>query len=177
MSITPAPELSPDADGIVGGGMDWYSDTLPNAKWRFCDGAALSRTEFSLLFSRIGTGYGTGDGSTTFNLPNRTGKFAVGFDSSDADFDNLGDTGGSKAGAVTATGFSDFQGSHTHTGATDGSGGVTIQGGTGASAAGAGHTHAVSTNPDGSHQHSTDVTGSAVTVPPFVVIRPIIKVM
>lgn len=46
-----------------------------------CDGAAVSRADFSDLFSVIGTTYGSGDGSTTFNLPNLTGKVALGNDS------------------------------------------------------------------------------------------------
>lgn len=43
--------------------------TIP-ANWLLCDGQAVSRTEYSELFDSIGTTYGTGDGSTTFNLPN-----------------------------------------------------------------------------------------------------------
>lgn len=43
-----------------------------------CNGAAVSRTTYAALFSAIGTTYGTGDGSTTFNLPNLTDKFIQG---------------------------------------------------------------------------------------------------
>ena len=43
-----------------------------------CDGSAVSRTEYSDLFDVIGTIYGSGDGSTTFNLPNLSGKVALG---------------------------------------------------------------------------------------------------
>lgn len=45
-----------------------------------CNGAAVSRTAFATLFSRIGTLYGTGDGSTTFNLPDLRGEFIRGAD-------------------------------------------------------------------------------------------------
>lgn len=38
-------------------------------EWAFCNGAATSRTTYSLLFSIIGTQYGVGDGVTTFNIP------------------------------------------------------------------------------------------------------------
>ena len=38
--------------------------------WLLCNGAAVSRTTYSRLFAKIGTKYGSGDGSTTFNLPN-----------------------------------------------------------------------------------------------------------
>lgn len=43
-----------------------------------CNGAAVSRTTYSKLFDRIGTTYGSGDGSTTFNLPNLNNKFIQG---------------------------------------------------------------------------------------------------
>ena len=43
-----------------------------------CNGGAISRTTYSALFAVIGTTYGSGDGSTTFNLPNLTDKFLQG---------------------------------------------------------------------------------------------------
>lgn len=43
-----------------------------------CNGATVSRTTYSKLYSAIGTTYGSGDGSTTFNLPNLTDKFIQG---------------------------------------------------------------------------------------------------
>lgn len=47
--------------------------------WLSCDGSAVSRTTYAKLFSVIGTTYGVGDGSTTFNLPNyNSGKFLRG---------------------------------------------------------------------------------------------------
>ena len=52
----------------------------PGANWLFCDGAAVSRTAFPLLFQMIGTTYGAGDGSTTFNLPDYRGQFMRGQD-------------------------------------------------------------------------------------------------
>ncbi len=45
-----------------------------------CNGAAVSRTTYSVLFGVIGTQYGTGDGSSTFNLPDLRGEFVRGFD-------------------------------------------------------------------------------------------------
>lgn len=42
--------------------------------WLRCDGSAVSRTSYADLYSAIGTTYGTGDGSTTFNLPNIAGS-------------------------------------------------------------------------------------------------------
>ena len=43
-----------------------------------CNGGAISRTTYSQLFAVIGTTYGSGDGSTTFNLPNLTDRFLQG---------------------------------------------------------------------------------------------------
>jgi len=44
------------------------------------DGSAISRTEYTDLFSAIGTLYGTGDGSTAFNVPDLRGEFIRGYD-------------------------------------------------------------------------------------------------
>ena len=53
------------------------NDTLPDG-WLACDGTAVNRTTYANLFSKIGTTYGAGDGSATFNLPNLTDKFIQG---------------------------------------------------------------------------------------------------
>lgn len=45
-----------------------------------CDGSAVSRTTYADLFAVIGTTYGVGDGSTTFNVPDLRGEFIRGFD-------------------------------------------------------------------------------------------------
>lgn len=46
--------------------------------WVACDGSAVSRLTYSALFAAIGTTWGAGDGSTTFNLPNLNNRFLVG---------------------------------------------------------------------------------------------------
>lgn len=71
------------------------AETIPTG-WLRCDGSAVSRTEYATLFSIIGTTYGVGDGSTTFNLPNFKGRVPTGLDSSQTEFDALGETGGAK---------------------------------------------------------------------------------
>lgn len=48
--------------------MPFAGSTAPKG-WLICDGSAVSRTTYSNLYSVIGTTYGSGDGSTTFNLP------------------------------------------------------------------------------------------------------------
>lgn len=83
--------------------------TAPNG-WLICDGSAVSRTTYANLFSVIGTTYGTGDGSTTFNIPNLKGKVPVGLDSSDTSFDTIGETGGEKTHTLTI----DEMPSHSH---------------------------------------------------------------
>jgi len=80
--------------------VEWYSDTLPE-NWLLCNGQAVSRTDYAELFNVLGTKYGIGDGSSTFNLPNLQGKIPVGKDSNDTDFNTLGKTGGEKRHTLT----------------------------------------------------------------------------
>ncbi len=54
----------------------------PQLGWLECDGSAVSRLDFSGLFAAIGTTYGTGDNSTTFNIPDYRGRFRIGTDAS-----------------------------------------------------------------------------------------------
>ena len=69
--------------------------------WLLCDGSAVSRTLYSELFSLIGTTYGAGDGSTTFNLPDVKGRVIVGQDEADDDFKTLGAKIGEKEVTLT----------------------------------------------------------------------------
>lgn len=66
-----------------------------------CDGSAVSRATYSALFAIVGTTYGVGDGSTTFNLPNMSGRFPLGKATS-----GTGSTVGASGGNID----------HTHTG-------------------------------------------------------------
>lgn len=75
--------------------IEYAGDTAPNG-WLICDGSAISRQKYSKLFEVIGTIYGSGDGDSTFNLPNLKGKIPVGLNSDDSDFNILGKTGGEK---------------------------------------------------------------------------------
>lgn len=84
----------------VGAIMPFGSDTIPE-NWLLCDGSAVSRTTYQYLFNTIGTTYGSGDGFTTFNLPDLRGKVVVGLDSNDTSFDVLGETGGEKEHTLT----------------------------------------------------------------------------
>jgi|SRR5215471_6059715 len=62
----------------TGAGCDWFTSVAP-AGFLLCDGTAVSRSTYSALFGVIGTVFGAGDGSTTFNLPDCRGRMLVGF--------------------------------------------------------------------------------------------------
>jgi microcystin-dependent protein len=78
-----------------------WATTTPPSGWLFCDGSAVSRTTYADLFSVIGTTFGLGDGSTTFNLPSLKGRVPVMLDASQTEFDALGEVGGAKAHQLT----------------------------------------------------------------------------
>ena len=79
----------------IGSQIPFSSLTIPD-NWLLCDGSAVSRVDYSELFAVIGTSYGAGDGTTTFNLPNKNGRTSVGFDTNQIEFKAVGKTGGSK---------------------------------------------------------------------------------
>jgi phage-related tail fiber protein len=58
----------------------WFTGMTPPAGALVCNGAALSRVNYAELFAVIGTAYGTGDGSMTFNIPDLRGEFIRGWD-------------------------------------------------------------------------------------------------
>lgn len=55
-----------------------YAGSAPPTGFLLCDGSAVSRTTFAALFAVAGTKYGAGDGSTTFNLPDKRGRASIG---------------------------------------------------------------------------------------------------
>jgi microcystin-dependent protein len=62
----------------VGSIQMWASQSMPSTKWLLCNGQAVSRTTYASLFLRIGTVFGAGNGSTTFQLPNFTDRSPIG---------------------------------------------------------------------------------------------------
>lgn len=96
-----------------------YLAFVPDGNWLscnkrlICDGSAVSRTEYPRLFNAIGTTFGVGDGTTTFNLPNYIGKMLFGSNST------VTETGGSQNVTLTENELPSHSHTmnHTHTGA------------------------------------------------------------
>jgi microcystin-dependent protein len=80
----------------LGGMIDFAGTTAPNSSFVLSFGQAISRTTYATLFSLLGSTYGTGDGSTTFNVPDLRGRVIAGKD----------DMGGSAASRITTAGSS-----------------------------------------------------------------------
>ncbi|WP_426526800.1 tail fiber protein [Bradyrhizobium sp. McL0615] len=59
------------------GGMDYWDTVAPNSAFIFPLGQAISRTVYATAFARWGIKFGPGDGSTTFNVPNKAGKVSA----------------------------------------------------------------------------------------------------
>lgn len=119
----------------IGGVCIYSGQTAPNG-WLLCDGSAISRTTYSRLFSVINTLYGSGNGTSTFNLPNLQERIPVGKTIST----NLGTTGGNSSITLTT----DQLPSHTHNGTTD-SNGL--------------HNHTGTTTTNGNHTHGSNAVG------------------
>jgi microcystin-dependent protein len=143
--------------GKVGQVKFWAPSNAPDG-WLVADGRAVSRTSYAELFAAIGTTYGSGDGTTTFNLPDFRGKVAVGRDAgvgANPNFDTVGETGGTKTETLTEAqmpSHTHTQQPHTHSGTTSDS---TTHAHAGSATTSSGdHGHDVTGNSGGSHGHS-----------------------
>lgn len=108
--------LFPIATAVVGEINIWPTSTIPSG-YLECDGSAVSRTTYSALFAAIGTIYGVGDGSTTFNIPDYRGEFLRGWDHSsgnDPDAASRTDRGDGTTGDVIGSKQTEALISHAH---------------------------------------------------------------
>jgi len=177
-----------------------YAGASAPTGYLLCQGQAVSRSTYAALFAVVGTTYGSGDGSTTFNLPDLRQRVPVGRHTSGT-FNTLGGTGGAETHTITTAQLP----SHNH------------DVGTLATASGGSHSHTLmpysasdvkgtscssscddrvmynsdgrlmtnggrTTSSDGSHSHtvsgSTASTGSGSAMPivqPYIVLNYIIK--
>lgn len=162
-AITPA-KLKSITDALTAiltpsGAVQAFARSTPPTGWLRCNGAAVSRTTYNALFAAIGTTFGAGDGSTTFNLPDLRGEFIRGLD----------DGRGVDAGRLPGSSQASQNLSHTHTATTD-PGGVhshvlktysndDASGGYAENSSGGAQTQ-TTTELDGSHQHNVTVSSS-----------------
>lgn len=134
--------IATTSDAVPTGSVQAFAGSTAPTGWLLCNGAAVSRTTYASLYTVIGTTYGAGDGSTTFNVPNLQDRVPVGSGSTYA----RGATGGAATVTLTTAQIP----SHSHTLA---SGTVSTH---------SGHTHTVSGTAasDGSHTHSVNNQGT-----------------
>lgn len=110
-------KLSPSLSLIPPGAIIPFASYTPPVGWLIADGAAVSRSTYALLFYVIGTTFGAGDGSTTFNLPDLRGYFVRGH-GTNSDGTQSGTWGvrqGDQNLSHTHTGTTSTDGSHNHT--------------------------------------------------------------
>ena len=74
--------LNTFSGGTPAGAITAFAMSTAPSGWLKCNGQAVSRTTYAALFSAIGTTYGSGDGTTTFTLPDLRGEFIRGWDDS-----------------------------------------------------------------------------------------------
>lgn len=146
--LNPTIDLTPfatiaavDVSAPVGMVVDYAGATAPT-NWLFLYGQAVSRTTYAALFAILGTTYGAGDGSTTFNLPDARGRVIAGKD-------DMGGPAASRltgqSGGVTGTTLGGSGGVETHTLTT---------------AQLASHAHTASSGAAGAHSHTVSTFAS-----------------
>lgn len=137
---------------LPAGAVSFFAMSTAPSGWLKANGTAVSRTTYADLFAAIGTFYGPGDGSTTFNLPDLRGEFLRGYD------DGRGVDAGRTFGSAQAAAMLD----HTHSGTTSSyththTGGVTSVGIFSQVGSAAGNLHPVISQ-TGSDTHSHTIT-------------------
>lgn len=166
-AIVPPPSAPAGVISPYGG------ETAPD-NWLVCDGAPYSRSTYNDLFTVIGTKFGAGNGSSTFNVPDFRGQFLRGWDNGrglDPDAANRSIPGGGTGDVIGST-QSEGVGSHTHTasgstGSGQGAHTHSLASGSGANATttnSGGHNHnisgGISSTGNHSHPYTKTNTGS-----------------
>ena len=112
VSLLPAGSMQMYAGAITQSASGGVVTTTCPSNWLLCNGDLISRTTYSALFSAIGTVYGAGDGSTTFNLPDLRGRLPMG--SGTGLGLNASGTGVTSGTAMTARALGAWFGEETH---------------------------------------------------------------
>lgn len=177
----------------IGTVVDYAGASVPapaeGVTWAFAYGQAVSRTTYATLFDRLGTAYGVGDGSTTFNLPDYRGRVGAGQDdmggtSSDRitvagagfDGDVLGAVGGSQMLHAHTHGVTDP--GHVHEVNPPSSSDVTSSGNTATGTGGLEQVSAYNTNSAGTGISLVNAgTGSSQNVQPTIIVNKLIRVL
>jgi hypothetical protein len=168
-----------------------YAGSSAPTGYLLCDGSAVSRTTYATLFAVIGTTYGAGNGTTTFNVPDITGRVIAGKEATATRLTTAG--GGVDGGTLGATGGAQTEtASVSSTGTASGSLTVSASGTTdipssdppnrsgdqGVNVAGSAHVHTVTVTGTTSGTMSVTATGttaSATNVQPTIVLLYVIK--
>ena len=180
--------------GLPAGSIMAWGTNTPPANWLIADGSAVSRSTYSSLFAVIGTQYGAGNGTTTFNLPDLRGRVPVGRNG--GTFGTLAGTGGAETHSLsvgempnhthTFSGTTASDGAHQHNiylGSTQlGYTNSTASVGSGLGAMLGGNNNFIAGTPGSAHAHSFSGTTAAAgsgtahnNLQPYLVVNYIIK--
>ena len=166
-AVTPEKLAQAVADALVpAGSIVAFGGSVAPAGWLLCDGTAVNRAQNARLFQAIGTAHGSGDGTTTFNLPDLRGRSVVGAGLGPGlQPKALGAQLGAESVTLsvghlpphTHTGTTEAAGSHAHTGSTENAG---DHGHTGSVAAAGSHAHTGTSLAAGAHTHTEQAAGT-----------------
>lgn len=168
------PQGIPGDSGLASGVIIGWAGSIATipAGYLFCNGAAVSRTTYAALFTAIGTTWGAGDGSTTFNLPNSVDKFHVGANQDVTGVPqsnvtgSLLQTGGTQTHTHIFTGTAHSHGAGTYALTSSGCGVIPPSGGC--------WTNAVSGT--SANTTATGTNSTVQNIPPFLAYPSIIKI-
>ena len=174
--------IAPEQRLPIGGVFPFAGTTAPTG-YLLCDGSAISRTTYADLFTEIGTTYGAGDGSTTFNVPDTRGIFIQGAGSQTISSKNFSGTLGGKSRDSTAlpqTGFTTGieSGIHTHAqtyASGSGGGGMQVSSGSFYSNGNFAGSASILGTQSANHTHTVTGGGDTFTKPGSITLNHIIK--